>query len=55
MIKDTIGHSLAIYIPKPVQEQKPIERLNRLAKRMDRSVNYLIVQAILAYLQANKA
>ena len=42
---------LSIYIPLRFVGQKPIERLKRLAERRDRSVNYLVVQAILEYLE----
>jgi predicted transcriptional regulator len=42
--------TLSIYIPKSKLDRKPIERLERLAKRVDRSINYLVVEAILQYL-----
>jgi hypothetical protein len=42
---------LAFYIPQSKQEQRPIERLIKLAKKQDRSVNYLVIQAILEYLK----
>jgi len=41
---------LSIYIPQRKQEQKPVERLIALGAKRDRSVNYLVVEAILAYL-----
>ena len=41
---------LSIYIPKSKMDQKPVERLLRLGQKKDRSVNYLVVQAILEYL-----
>jgi len=41
---------LSIYIPQSKMEQKPVERLIRLAKKKDRSINYLVVEAILEYL-----
>jgi len=31
-------------------EQKPVQQLMKLADRKDRSVNYLVVEAILEYL-----
>jgi len=43
-------NALSIYVPKSKEEQHPIERLSRLAKDRDRSVNYVIVEAILQYL-----
>jgi len=42
--------TLSIYIPKSKLDKKPIERLERLAKKVDRSINYLVVDAILHYL-----
>lgn len=40
---------LSIYIPQEKRKEKPVERLIHLAKRKDRSVNYLVVQAILEF------
>ena len=42
--------TLSIYIPKSKLERKPIQRLDRLSKKLDRSVNYLVVEAILQFL-----
>ncbi len=42
--------TLSIYIPKSKLEKNPIERLDRLAEKVDRSINYLVVEAILQYL-----
>ena len=41
---------LSVYIPKRHTEQQLVERLNQLAAKRDRSVNYLTVEAILQYL-----
>jgi len=41
---------LSIYIPQKRLDEKPVERLMKLGKRRDRSVNYLVVEAILQYL-----
>ena len=43
--------TLSIYFPKGTQEQKPYQRLQRLARKKDRSINYLVVEAILQYLE----
>jgi len=43
-------NALSVYISKIKAEQKPLERLSKLAKDRDRSMNYLIVEAILEYL-----
>lgn len=42
---------LSIYIPQEKRKEKPVERLIQLAKRKDRSVNYLVVQAILEFVE----
>lgn len=39
----------SIYVPKSKQEEKPLERLATLGKQRDRSLNYMIVQAVLDY------
>lgn len=44
-----IVDKLSIYIPQKRLEEKPVERLMKLGKRRDRSVNYLVVEAILQY------
>ena len=41
---------MSIYIPQGKLEERPVERLISLGKKQDRSVNYLVVQAILEYL-----
>jgi len=43
-------NALSIYVPKKKAHHRPIERLSKLAEEKDRSVNYLIVDAILQYL-----
>jgi len=43
-------NALSVYIPKSKKDRRPIERLSHLAKDRDRSVNYLIVEAIIQYL-----
>ncbi len=50
MVRKSDVTTLSIYIPKAKSEKKPIQRLDRLAKKLDRSVNYLVVEAILQYL-----
>jgi predicted transcriptional regulator len=42
---------LSIYIPQTKKDQKPIERLIKLGAKRDRSVNYLVMQAILEYVE----
>ena len=42
---------LSIYVPKKHMEQNPLARLQKLAQKYDRSVNYLVVQAMLEYVE----
>ena len=42
---------ISIYVPKNKMDQRPVERLVKLGKKKDRSVNYLVVEAILQYLE----
>ncbi len=41
---------ISIYIPQKKAQQNVIERLRKLAEKKDRSINYLVVEAILQYL-----
>jgi len=50
MAKKEILDKMSIYIPQSKIDQKPVQRLIRLGDRNDRSVNYLVVDAILQYL-----
>ena len=40
---------ISIYVPKTKLTERPVERLITLAEAKDRSVNYLVVEAILEY------
>ena len=51
MVQKTILDKLSIYIPQKQQVEKPLERLMMLGKKKDRSVNYLVVEAIVEYLE----
>lgn len=42
---------LSIYIPRSKQQLKPIERLQKIAEKRDRSLNYMVVQALLEYVE----
>ena len=50
MAKKEILDKLSIYIPQKKMEEKPVERLMRLSDKRDRSINYLVVDAIIQYL-----
>ena len=49
--KKEIYDKLSIYIPQPKMAQKPVERLIKLSEKRDRSINYLVVEAIIEYLK----
>jgi len=51
MPKKEILDKLSIYIPQKKMEDKPVERLIKLGEKRDRSINYLVVDAILQYLE----
>jgi hypothetical protein len=51
MAGKTILDKMSIYIPQGKLKERPVERLMKLGEKRDRSVNYLVVQAILEYLQ----
>jgi predicted transcriptional regulator len=50
MAKKEILEKLSVYIPQKKMEEKPVERLIRLGNKQDRSINYLVVEAIIQYL-----
>jgi len=51
MSKKVILDKISIYVPDKKQAEKPVQRLIRLGEKRDRTVNYLVVEAILDYLQ----
>ena len=50
MARKELMDKLSIYIPQAKLKQQPVERLLKLGETRDRSVNYLVVAAILEYL-----
>jgi hypothetical protein len=50
MARKEILDKLSIYIPQSKIEQKPVERLIALGDKVERSINYLVVNAIIEYL-----
>jgi len=52
--KETLDR-LAIRVPQKKQAERPVERLMNLADKKDRSINYLVVEAILGYLKREDA
>ena len=53
--KKEILDELSLYIPQKKMEEKPIERLIRLGNKKDRSINYMVVEAIPEYLDREEA
>ncbi len=51
MPKKELVDKVSIYVPKSKSGMKPVERLMRIGEKKDRSVNYLVVEAILQYLE----
>lgn len=54
MGKKEIMDKLSIYIPQKKMKERLVERLTALSEKRDRSVNYLVVEAILQYLDREK-
>jgi predicted transcriptional regulator len=50
MAKKEILDKLSIYISQKKMEEKPVKRLIRLGNKRERSINYLVVEAIIQYL-----
>ncbi|MBE0635255.1 hypothetical protein IH601_04600 [Candidatus Bipolaricaulota bacterium] len=50
MAQKELLDKMSIYVPQSKIDKQPVERLIRLGERRDRSVNYLVVEAILQYL-----
>jgi hypothetical protein len=52
LVRETrLEDRLSIYIPKGKTKHRPVERLIKLGQKMDRSVKYLVVEAIVQYLE----
>jgi len=51
MPQSTVPTTLSIYIPKSKKDRNVMERLEKLGKKQDRSINYLVVEAIVEYLK----
>ncbi|MFC2099428.1 CopG family ribbon-helix-helix protein [Candidatus Bipolaricaulota bacterium] len=46
---------LSIYIPQKALKKRPVERLIKLGEKRDRSVNYLVVEAVVQYLEREES
>lgn len=49
------AQTISLYVPEKAQQQRVIERLAKMGDKRDRSVNYLVVEAILQYLDREGA
>lgn len=47
--------AITVYFTERTLAKKPVERLRKLAKARDRSVNYLTIEALLGYLDREEA
>lgn len=50
MAGEEVMDKLSIYITQAKMKQRPVERLIKMGEKRNRSVNYLVVEAIIAYL-----
>lgn len=50
MVVERVVGKLSIYISQKKMEERPVKRLIKLGEKRDRSVNYLVVEAISQYL-----
>ena len=55
MTRKELTDKLSIYIPQGKIANQPVERLITLGEKKDRSVNYLVVEAIIQYLDKEEA
>lgn len=55
MAQKELLDKMSIYVPQGKIDKQPVERLINLGKKRDRSVNYLVVEAILEYLNREEA
>lgn len=55
MPKKELTDKLSVYVPLKKMGEKPVERLMALGEKHDRSINYLVVEAILQYVNREEA
>ncbi len=51
MGKKRLRDKFSIYVPEKQVAEHLVERLMKLGQKRDRSVNYLVVEAVLEYLE----
>ena len=52
-MKEASG-KLSVYVPLSRQDENIVERLIKLGAKLDRSVNYLVVEALVQYLKSEE-
>lgn len=55
MVRKELLDKISIYIPQAKQDLQLVERLLKLGEVKDRSINYIVVQAIIEYLKREEA
>jgi len=55
MQRKEIFDKILIYIPQKKMAEKLVQHLIKLGDKRDRSVNYLVVEAVLQYLKREEA
>lgn len=51
MQQKVLTDKIAVYVPQREQGQQLVERLMKVAARKDRSINYLVIEALKQYLE----
>jgi predicted transcriptional regulator len=55
MARTRVSPMISVYVPEKAQKQNVVARLQALGKKRDRSLNYLVVEAIIQYLDREEA
>ena len=45
-------NQISVYVPEDKKDENLVKRLEKLAEEKDRSVNYMVVEAITEYLES---
>ena len=55
MPRTRVTPMISVYIPEKAQKLRVVDRLRKLGEERDRSLNYLVVEAIVQYLDRQEA
>ena len=55
MPRTRVTPMISVYIPEKAQKLRVVDRLRKLGEKRDRSLNYLVVEAIVQYLDRQEA